>query len=231
MMGALVTASSGLAAACGGSTTGGSSAAAQLERNGSSLCTDACEALVACGKGGKSCVCSNSGDGTDDSCVCEAPSVERCAGDCADKIDGLLEDAPGCADEMLALIDCVTSSACADARCETAADRLERCERDTLRDDIKDVPVARGDGVRCSSGFGSGSAAGPTPVGSVVCEQGFGGCSDGSDYRVACTAIANGSAYCQCLIDGTFVGAFSSDGTCSHGADFLNEVCGWNLAP
>lgn len=228
MVGALLAATPGLATACGGTTTG-SSATSRLEQDGAGLCADACETLVACGmSGGSTCACSGSSDAAEPTCTCEEPSAGRCAESCTEDIDELLEDAPACADELLSLLDCVAGAACEDARCETARERLEECEDETDRDDVKEVRGAR-DGVTCDEGFGSGSTGGPPLQGEPVCEQGFGGCSDGHDYRASCVARSDGGTDCVCLVDGLIGGQFSSDGTCTHGADFLNEVCGWNL--
>jgi len=225
----------GVVSACGGTVNGRESARDQLEQDGPERCRSACTVMVACPSFQScDCGCACPPDATDcvcdTACDCGAGDLEGCVKDCEKAVTDVLEEAPGCEDEMLAVIECVEQATCSDEPpCKAESDLVKDC-RDSVEDPLSDPPKAgpsNPDPVVCTLGFGSGSAA-PPSGGPATCEQGWEGCNDGSTYSVGCASQPDGTMLCTCVRDGAPEATFSG-GSCSMDSTEASAACGWNL--
>jgi hypothetical protein len=92
-----------------------------------------------------------------------------------------------------------------------------------------------GAAVTCNgSSYGNNLTPGCPPVrDSVVCLFGYGDCSDGQRYNVACVAEQDGTMTCQCDISGSggiaYHASSCDDLLPAGGTSPLLMRCGWNL--
>lgn len=226
------------ATGCGGSVDR-RSAEDELRDTGADKCPLACETINRCGLQGD-CTCVEQPGGGDSPCSCEPSDSSECSGSCYQVTRDVIDHTPACADELLSLLNCLAGASCTEQRtpCSALADAFEDCADRGSKPTDPDVPPNPGgppggpSGVSCNGGFGSGSGGspgnGPPPVGTLICESGWGTCSDGHDYTVRCTIGTDGASHCACIVSGLASGS-SYTGTCPGSTQQANEMCGWRL--
>jgi hypothetical protein len=190
-------------------------------------------------------------------CTREAQAPAKCESDCNDAVQQVLAQTPDCGAPMLALLGCLAAAPCQVAGaepCKAEQDARQICDdahhgnTPPRGDPVQDPgasggpgispgpgssagnvgPAAPGVGVTCTSGF-AGSADGPQEPGALVCQQGWGNCSDYRNYDIDCTATAASTLLiCTCLVNGLAESSFETD-RCPDSTGGANALCGWHL--
>jgi hypothetical protein len=147
--------------------------------------------------------------------------LDDCASSCKGQVDKVLASNDGCEGEMLAILDCALKSTCSESSpCKAESDAFEQCQTAARANNPnRPGPTA----PTCGLATGSSVADPPVP-GSVACEAGLSGCSDGSEYRVSCTAQTDGTVSCECS-DKT--GPTYTAASCAEAIPLAGVNCHW----
>ena len=231
-------------AACGGAVKDDRPPSEQLRTDGPARCHAACQTVVKCGLASEcDCGCACPANATDCVCgACECPSTKQdtCESDCSKAVKRTLGATPACAEEMLALLDCVASATCtgkSESICKAEQGTFEDCnEQDPSSTPPPAIdpagpaptsPAAVACGIETSAG--SSAAEGSSlPPGTPFCKQEWQSCSDGHSYNIECTVTPSTDLACTCIRDGlpeaTFTGL-----ACPGSTSAVNALCNWHL--